>query len=520
MLGYEWDADADNGFRPPGEFDLSSTTVSNVQPFVDYGSTTGTGTETHNLTLYRAPSGALVFGAGTVQWSWGLDDTNAWDSSGPPSGAQPDPTVQQATVNLFADMGVQPTTLMSGLVAASASTETTAPTSTITSPSAGASFQDGTAVTVTGTATDGGGGIVAGVEISTDGGHTWHPTTFTTPDQQTVSWTYSWIAHGEPSTEIETRAVNDSGDLETPSDGITVDVNCPCSIWGTNVTPATAVPSDPQSVNDSGDPESVEVGLKFTSDTFGQVSGIRFYKASDNTGTHVGSLWTASGQLLTSATFTNESSSGWQTVTFSSPVTIMPDTTYVAGYFAPNGHYSATPSYFYPDPAPTPIGGSELNSPPLHAVPNATSANGLYSYTSTPTFPTSTYSATNYWVDPIFSPSRGTGPGDERLGHGGAGVGDGELVGAVLGRTDHDVHGHSLHRPDRADHDDRHRHAAEHDRHDLGADRGRPVHVHGPGVQPERHRSDLERVEPRHAGSAHGPRGAHERAGERRHGPG
>ena len=31
-------------------------------------------TATHHLTLYRAPSGALVFGAGTVQWAWGLDN--------------------------------------------------------------------------------------------------------------------------------------------------------------------------------------------------------------------------------------------------------------------------------------------------------------------------------------------------------------------------------------------------------------------------------------------------------------
>ena len=42
--------------------------------------------------------------------------------------------MQQATVNLFADMGAQPDSLISGLVAATASTDTTAPTSTITSP--------------------------------------------------------------------------------------------------------------------------------------------------------------------------------------------------------------------------------------------------------------------------------------------------------------------------------------------------------------------------------------------------
>jgi hypothetical protein len=76
-LGYEWDEDPDNGFRPPGQFRLSSTTVSGVEIFTDYGSTTEFGrTATHNLVMYRAPSGARVFGAGTVQWAWGLDDFN------------------------------------------------------------------------------------------------------------------------------------------------------------------------------------------------------------------------------------------------------------------------------------------------------------------------------------------------------------------------------------------------------------------------------------------------------------
>ena len=74
-LGYEWDVDADNGFRPPGLMDMSSTTDSSAEVFTDYGSTTQfNSTATHHLTLYRAASGALVFGAGTVQWAWGLDN--------------------------------------------------------------------------------------------------------------------------------------------------------------------------------------------------------------------------------------------------------------------------------------------------------------------------------------------------------------------------------------------------------------------------------------------------------------
>ena len=72
-LGYEWDEDLDNGARPTGIMHLSSTTVSGVVKIIDYGATTATGTATHTLTLYRHASRALVFAAGTVQWSWGLD---------------------------------------------------------------------------------------------------------------------------------------------------------------------------------------------------------------------------------------------------------------------------------------------------------------------------------------------------------------------------------------------------------------------------------------------------------------
>src|SRR5207244_3722406 len=148
--------------------------------------------------------------------------------SGNPNGSAPDANMRQATVNLFADMNAQPFALISGLVAATPSTDTTAPTSTVTSPAAGANLADGARVTVSGTATDT-GGVVAGVEVSTDGGTTWHPATGTN------AWSYSWVAHGSPTATILTRAADDSGNLETPSAGATVNIACPCSIWGTNV---------------------------------------------------------------------------------------------------------------------------------------------------------------------------------------------------------------------------------------------------------------------------------------------
>ena len=134
LVGYEIDEAPDNATTPPGLQRLSTTTM-DVSPLYlqDYGSTYGSGIATHSLTLYRAASGALVFGAGTVQYSWGLDATH--DRSGPAA----DPRLQQATVNLLADMGAQPGSLQFGLVTASPSLDTIAPGSTISSPPDGGS---------------------------------------------------------------------------------------------------------------------------------------------------------------------------------------------------------------------------------------------------------------------------------------------------------------------------------------------------------------------------------------------
>ena len=151
---------------------------------------------------------------------------------------------------------------------------------------------------------------------------------------------------------------------------------------------------------DSGDGSSVAVGVKFSSETPGTITGIRFYKAATNTGTHVGSLWSSTGTLLASATFTNESASGWQQVNFSTPVAINANTTYVASYLAPKGHYSDTSSGF---------ASSSVSNPPLQALANTTSVNGVYKYSTTNLFPTNTYKATNYWVDVDFLPTPAPG---------------------------------------------------------------------------------------------------------------
>ena len=60
------------------------------------------------MSLYKAASGALVFGAGAVQWAWGLD-SNTTAGNGAPNSAG----AAGHRVNLLADMGVSPASLQS-----------------------------------------------------------------------------------------------------------------------------------------------------------------------------------------------------------------------------------------------------------------------------------------------------------------------------------------------------------------------------------------------------------------------
>jgi len=381
-LGYEWDEDAENGFRPAGLVPLSSTTDEVPQRLVDYGSTYSPGEATHHLTLYRAESGALVFGAGTVQWPWGLDDHHDRGEE------EVDSRMQQATVNLFADMGAQPATLQAGLVAAAQTTDSTPPTVAITKPAAEIEVQSGQPYTIEGSASDSEGegqegGVIGAVEVSVDGGESWHLA------DGAASWSYTWTPEELGATTILARATDDSANLGASAE-VDVEVTaqaCPCSIWD----PSFEAPQD-------SDSNAIELGVRFRSEVTGYVSGIRFYKTSGNTGTHVGRLWTASGEQLAQVTFTGESGSGWQQAEFDTPVEIQADTTYVASYYAPFGHYASVEDYF------TLVG---YDNPPLHALADGVDgANGIYKYGSSGGLFSdggpNTFHSENYLVDVSF----------------------------------------------------------------------------------------------------------------------
>jgi hypothetical protein len=149
-------------------------------------------------------------------------------------------------------------------------------------------------------------------------------------------------------------------------------------------------PSDTPAIASANDPNPVELGVKFQTATAGQVIGVRFYKGPENTGTHVCNLWNASGSLLATAAFSNESSSGWQQVNLSSPVSIAANTIYVVSYHN-NGDYSADNDYF--DTA------AQTNGPLTAPATGSVGGNDVYAYGSTSNFPTTnTWAPTTGWT--------------------------------------------------------------------------------------------------------------------------
>ena len=137
-----------------------------------------------------------------------------------------------------------------------------------------------------------------------------------------------------------------------------------------------------------------ELGLKFRSDIAGKITGVRFYKHAMDGGTHRGSLWTADGRLLATGTFTNETASGWQTLTFSAPVAIAANTTYVASYHTTSGLYANTGGQ---------LQTRGIDNGTLHVLQHGVAgANGVLLPTATSKFPTWGSFGNNHWVDVIF----------------------------------------------------------------------------------------------------------------------
>ena len=136
--------------------------------------------------------------------------------------------------------------------------------------------------------------------------------------------------------------------------------------------------------------------MKFTSSVAGTVTGVRFYKQTWMGGyLHVGHLWSSSGTLLATATFTNETSYGWQQVNFASPVAIQANTVYIVSFSTGGGYFGITTGYFN--------SGGYTNGP-LEALSNSVSGgDGVYNRAGL--FPDVDSNGMNFWTDVTFTPS-------------------------------------------------------------------------------------------------------------------
>jgi hypothetical protein len=254
------------------------------------------------------------------------------------------------------------------------------PSIALTSPLSGATYAAPATVPLTASVTANGHAIT---QVQFYNGTTLLGTVAAAP------YSFSWSNVSVGSYSLTAKVVYDAGSTATSA---LVNVTCFNATSVVTIWPTTAVPG---SVDDGPD-SAVELGVKFRSDVAGSITGIRFYKATANTGTHSGHLWSSTGTPLASATFTGESASGWQQVNFATPVAIAANTVYVASYYAAVGHYSADVNYF---------ASKGADNSPLHALTNGVSGgNGVYAYGASGTFPNQTWNTANYWVDLVFQP--------------------------------------------------------------------------------------------------------------------
>lgn len=143
--------------------------------------------------------------------------------------------------------------------------------------------------------------------------------------------------------------------------------------------------------NNSGD--ALNLGVRFHASENGFITGGRLWVLEEYFGARSLYLWTNSGTLLATATFPAITETGWLEVLFDDPVDITASVNYVMS-IASTGQFVSTLDFFASEYANDPLFGNSDGDG---------GANGLYSTAAAGTFPTSTFSKSNYWISPILS---------------------------------------------------------------------------------------------------------------------
>jgi hypothetical protein len=161
--------------------------------------------------------------------------------------------------------------------------------------------------------------------------------------------------------------------------------NCPCSLMGGQTPQETGLPV--QDYRPGPGPFSYELGTKITVTTPVELTSLRFWKDAQETGTHVGRVWSATGTQLASVTYQNEKPSGWQRQALATPLALQAGQTYIISVGL-NAFYAKTQGGL----------GGQMISGPMRSVADA--KNGVYGATAG-VFPTNSWASSNYFVDGV-----------------------------------------------------------------------------------------------------------------------
>ena len=158
---------------------------------------------------------------------------------------------------------------------------------------------------------------------------------------------------------------------------------CPCRLFSQWKEPAVSN-LDTRDARPEPGPWTYELGVKVLVQQATQLSAIRFWKSSLETGTHIGRVWTAAGLQLAQVTFTNETASGWQEQRFATPLALEANATYVVSVNA-NVVYALT-------------AGTSRQDPRRSVELRRRRPNGV-SGSAAGVFPGTSFNSSNYFVD-------------------------------------------------------------------------------------------------------------------------
>jgi len=303
MVGWEWDAVPTQAqylaHQPANVIKLSSTNVQTAPDnswLLDEGRLRATTPPpgqpgTVNAVKYQAPSGALVFASGTMQWSEGLLD-------------EADDRIEQATYNVLSDMGAQPLTPEGITLDPGGSNR--APNGSFTAtPNP---VKTNTQVTFDASASTDPDGTIAKYEWDLDGNGSFETNTGSSPKT-----THSYAAEGEVNARL--RVTDNGGATDLAVRTVTVINNQPPTAAIT-ATPNAPLSGEATTFSAAGSSDADGTIAKYEWD----LDGNGTYETSTGTTPSVSHTYTSSGEVTVGLRVTDN---GGKTGTASTTITVV-----------------------------------------------------------------------------------------------------------------------------------------------------------------------------------------------------